>query len=104
MNIDELAKYLADKGRIGLTDALCEKLGLDSPAVTQARLAAQVSDGGSHLQVLFLACFVVDDTDFFSDGEIYWWSIPAVVDAAGKVTRNTLHGLPTGIGAHRMGH
>jgi hypothetical protein len=73
MNTDELAKYLANKGRIGLNDALCDKLGIESEGVTRARLAAQSGDGGNHLQVLFLTCFVVDDTDFFGDGEIYWW-------------------------------
>jgi len=103
MNIDELAKHLADKSRIGLTDALCEKLDLDSTAVTRARLSAQITEGRGHLQVLFLACFVVDDTDFFSDGEIYWWSIPAVVEADGKVSRNNTYGLPNGMDPHKCG-
>jgi hypothetical protein len=103
MDLDALAKHLSDPARIGLDEALAKKLGLTSPEATRGRLLAQVESDRSHLQVLFLGCFVVDDTDFFGDGEVYWWSIPTMIGAGGKATCSALHGLPTGMPPHRCG-
>jgi hypothetical protein len=46
---------------------------------------------------------VVDDTDFWDDGEIYWWAIPTLVDRSGKATCGALSGLPTGAAPHKCG-
>ena len=64
---------------------------------------AQTEGGRTHLGVYLLACYVVDDTDFWGDGEIYWWSIPTIVDNSGKVTKSALYGLPTGNEPHKVG-
>ena len=71
MNLDELAKHLTDPGRIGLNEELIKKLRLPTAEAARGRLLGEQEDDRGHLQVSFLACFVVDDTDFFSDGEIY---------------------------------
>ncbi len=103
MALDDLAKRLADPSHVGLTSELMEKLGIKDADVTRGRLMAQMDDGNSHLGVYMLACYVVDDTDFWGDGEIYWWSIPALVDRDGKVTRDPLAGLPNGMPPHKVG-
>lgn len=103
MDLNALAKHLSDRERLGLTEVLSGKLGIPSEDVTRGRLLAQVEGEAGHLVVQFLACFVIDDTDFFGDGEIYWWAIPVLVDAHGKVTKNALHGLPSGMPPHRCG-
>jgi len=103
MGIDRLAERLTDKHRIGWTEALAERLGLQDPAAVRARLAAQASEGRRHLGVYLLGAYVVDDTDFWGDGEIYWWSIPALVDHEGRTRPNPLNGLPTGEPPHKVG-
>jgi len=103
MNLDELAKNLSDPTRIGLNDELAKKLGVLDADVTRGRLLSQTEEIRGHLQVLFLACYVIDDTDFFGDGEVYWWSIPAMVDDEGKVSCNPLHGLPNAMPPHKCG-
>lgn len=103
MDLDALAQHLSDKSRIGLTDLLCKDIGIVDESTMRGRLLAQLEGERGHLVVQFLACFVIDDTDFFGDGEIYWWSIPTITDAEGKVRKNPAHGLPTGMGPHKCG-
>jgi len=101
MKLDNLVKHLSNQSRIGLTPELATKLGIASAEVTRGRLLAQAEEGQSHLGVYLLAIYVVDDTDFWGDGEIYWWAIPALVDGAGKVHKDPLAGLPIGVPPHR---
>jgi hypothetical protein len=103
MGLDSLAKKLADTQRIGLTPELVARLGIASEDVTRGRLMAQLEGDRAHLAVYLLGSYVVDDTDLWGDGEIYWWSIPAIVDAHGQVVRDPLHGLPNGMEPHRVG-
>jgi hypothetical protein len=103
MGIDQLVQRLTDKQRIGLTDPVAERLGLNDPDIVRARLKSQLEGQRSHLGVYLLGAYVVDDTDFWGDGEIYWWSIPAIVDTEGRTRRSTLHGLPTGEPPHKVG-
>jgi hypothetical protein len=46
---------------------------------------------------------VVDDTDVWGDGEIYWWAIPVLVTTKGKCRWSPLTGLPTGAAPHKCG-
>lgn len=103
MKLEVLAKKLSDRGRLGLNDTLSERLGLASEDVTRGRLMAQIDEARAHLGVYLLAAFVVDDTDTWSDGEVYWWAIPTLVDAEGKIRKNVLHGLPSGQAPHKVG-
>jgi hypothetical protein len=103
MGLEELAKRLSDTSRIGLNPELAKRLGIASEDVTRGRLMAQLEGDDSHLGVYLLACYVVDDTDFWGDGEIYWWCIPVIADKEGQVTKNPLHGLPTGDAPHKVG-
>jgi hypothetical protein len=103
MSLEDLAKRLADTNRVGLTSELVDKLNIASEDVTRGRLMAQLEGDHSHLGVYLIACYVVDDTDFWGDGEIYWWSIPVIVDRDGKVTKNPLYGLPNGEAPHKCG-
>jgi hypothetical protein len=100
---DHLAKVLSDRGRIGLTPELADKLGIRSEDATRGQLLSEEEDGRGHLGVYLLAAYVVDDTDFWDDGEIYWWAIPALVDRAGKASCGPLSGLPTGAAPHKCG-
>jgi hypothetical protein len=103
MGIPELAKQIANPNRIGMNADLAERLGVADEDVVRARLMGQVDDDQSHLGVYLLATYVVDDTDVWGDGEIYWWSIPALVDKDGMVKANPLHGLPLGEPPHKVG-
>jgi hypothetical protein len=103
MNLDNLVRHLSNPQRIGLTPALGIRLGVDDPELVRGRLLAQVERGRAHLGVYLLAIYVVDDTDFWGDGEIYWWSIPALVDGAGKARKDALAGLPLGEPPHKCG-
>lgn len=103
MKLDRLVKHLTNPSHIGLTDALRERLGVGSADIARGKLLAQVEEDHSHLGVYMLGCYVVDDTDFWSDGEIYWWSIPTLVDRDGKVRRDALGGLPNGAPPHKCG-
>jgi hypothetical protein len=69
----------------------------------RGRLMAESEDGRNHLGVYLLASYVVDDTDFWGDGEIYWWSIPAMLSSDGKISKKPLHGLPNGAPPHKVG-
>jgi hypothetical protein len=103
MGLESLAKKLSNPNRIGLTPELVTGLGIASEDVTRGRLMAQLEGDRSHLGVYLVGSYVVDDTDIWGDGEIYWWSIPVIIDAAGKVLRDPLHGLPSGMSPHRLG-
>jgi hypothetical protein len=103
MGLEALAKKLANPDRIGLTPELVNRLGIASEEVTRGRLMAQIEGDRAHLGVYLLACYVVDDTDLWGDGEIYWWSIPVIVDTQGQVLRDPLYGLPNGMEPHRVG-
>ena len=52
--------------------------------------------------VYLLAVYVIDDTDFWSDGEIYWWTIPALETKSG-ITWSATYGLPNGAPPHKCG-
>ncbi|HTM45264.1 MAG TPA: hypothetical protein VL137_09940 [Polyangiaceae bacterium] len=103
MKLEGLASKLSDINQLGLTPALRERLGIANADVTRGRLMAQADDARSHLGVYLLAAFVVDDTDAWGDGEIYWWCIPAMVGADGQVRKNVLHHLPSGAAPHKVG-
>jgi hypothetical protein len=103
MRIDHLAKTLADRGHIGLTPELADRLKLRTEDAMRGQLLAEVEDDNGHLGVYLLAAYVVDDTDFWDDGEIYWWSIPTLVDRAGKATWSPRSGLPSGAAPHKCG-
>lgn len=103
MGIAELSKQLSNPRRLGLDPGLAEQLGLADEDMVRARLSSQLEDEQGHLGIYLLAAYVVDDTDIFGDGEIYWWSIPALVDVEGKVRKNPLFGLPNGEPPHKVG-
>ncbi|MFO0566098.1 MAG: hypothetical protein U0263_10585 [Polyangiaceae bacterium] len=103
MSLDDLASKLSDPSRIGLSEELAKKLGVVSREATRGRLMAQVEGDASHLGVYLLATYVVDDTDFWGDGEIYWWCIPALGRAGGRVRKEVLAGLPSGAPPHKVG-
>jgi hypothetical protein len=103
MGLDDIAKLLADTDRAGLNEELAKKLGIVGPDVTRGRLMAQLEGDASHLGVYLLASYVVDDTDFWGDGEIYWWAIPVVTRTGGQVQKDPLAGLPTGAPPHKVG-
>jgi hypothetical protein len=103
MGLDDVAQRLSDPNRIGLNEALAKRLGIASEDVMRGRLMAEMEGEDSHLGVYLLAAYVVDDTDFWGDGEIYWWSIPALVTAGSKVSKNPLVGLPNGEAPHKVG-
>jgi hypothetical protein len=103
MGIPELAKRLANRNRIGCTPELADKLGLKSEDAIRGQLLAEDDDAGTFLGVYLLAAYVVDDTDVWGDGEIYWWSIPALVGKDGKASWGALRGLPNGEEPHKCG-
>jgi hypothetical protein len=103
MKLETLVRHLSNPMRVGLTPELFAKLGVAEAEVTRGRLLAQIEQGHSHLGVYLLGIYVVDDTDFWGDGEIYWWSIPTLLDAAGKARRDPLAGLPLGDAPHKCG-
>jgi hypothetical protein len=86
-----------------MTPELSERLGLEDPDVIRARMLSEAQSDKSHLGVYLLGAYVVDDTDLWGDGEIYWWSIPALVRRDGTVHRNPLHGVPMGQPPHKVG-
>jgi hypothetical protein len=103
MGLEELAKRLADVGRLGMTPALAEKLKLRSEDAIRGQLMSMTDGDRGPLGVYFLAIYVVDDTDLFDDGEIYWWSIPVLVDTKGKASWSPVSGLPAGATPHKCG-
>jgi hypothetical protein len=100
---DALAERLADRSRIGMSDSLADKLKIKTADAFRGELLA--SGDGKHgpLGVYLLAVYVVDDTDFWSDGEIYWWSIPTVVRKNGDAGWSAAQGLPAGAPPHKCG-
>ncbi|MBW2526981.1 MAG: hypothetical protein JRI23_22560 [Deltaproteobacteria bacterium] len=103
MKLDKLVQHLTNPAHIGLTAELRERLGVASPDVVRGKLLAEVEEDHSHLGVYMLGCYVVDDTDFWSDGEIYWWSIPTLIGKDGKVQKSPIGGLPNGAPPHKCG-
>lgn len=103
MHYEGLAKKLADRTRIGLSDELADKLKLKSEDAIGGALMAMTEDQRGVLGVYLLAVYVIDDTDFWSDGEIYWWSIPTLETKGGGVMWNATYGLPNGAPPHKCG-
>lgn len=100
--LDALAKRLADTSRLGMTPELAERLRLDEDLV-RGKLMAMCDGARGPVGVYLLAVYVVDDTDLFDDGEIYWWSVPALVDKKGKASWSVVSGLPAGGAPHKCG-
>jgi hypothetical protein len=103
VRLDDLAKRLSDRGRIGLTPELGDKLKLKSEDATRANLMAMEDEAQGFLGIYLLGAYVVDDTDVWGDGEIYWYSIPVHLDRKGRATWDPILGLPTGMAPHRVG-
>ena len=98
----QLAKRVSDPQRIGLTPELAAKL-LKSEEAARGYLLAQEEDDRGHLGVYMLGAYVIDDTDLWGDGEIYWFSIPVFVDKQGKGEWDPVLGLPSAEPPHRVG-
>jgi hypothetical protein len=103
MGLEELAKRLADTSRLGMTPTLAESLKLKPEEVMHGQLMAMTDGPRGPLGVYLLAIYVVDDTDLFDDGEIYWWSIPVLVDKKGHARWGQAWGLPAGAPPHKCG-
>jgi hypothetical protein len=103
MKLDDLAKRLADPARFGMTPAIADKLKIKSEEVVRGQLVAMSDGDKGPLGVYLLAIYVVDDTDLFGDGSIYWWSIPTLVDRQGKASWSPTSGLPAGGAPHKCG-
>jgi hypothetical protein len=103
MGLDDLAKRLADTSRIGMTAAIAEKLRIKSEDATRGELMAMSDEARGPLGVYLLAIYVVDDTDVFGDGEIYWWSIPVILEKGNKARWSPVLGLPSAAPPHRTG-
>ncbi|MCU0692972.1 MAG: hypothetical protein MUF54_16365, partial [Polyangiaceae bacterium] len=101
--IDELAFKLIDRTRIGLSDELAEKLNVLPGDTVRGRLLATTEGNDGPLGIYLLSAYVIDDTDFWSDGEIYWWSIPVMKRRDGTVSWSTMTGLPAGAKPHDVG-
>lgn len=102
MDLEPLVKRLADTSRLGMSAAIAEKLKLTEDVV-RGQLMALCDGPRGPLGVYLLAVYVVDDTDLFDDGEIYWWSIPTLVDKQGKASWGPVSGLPAGGAPHKCG-
>jgi hypothetical protein len=103
MGLEELAKRLADTSRLGMTPTIAETLKLKSEDVVRGQLMAMSDGPRGPLGVYLLAIYVVDDTDLFDDGEIYWWSVPVLVDRKGLARWSPVSGLPAGAPPHKCG-
>jgi hypothetical protein len=86
-----------------MSAAIAEKLKVKSEDVVRGQLMAMTDGDRGPYGVYLLAVYVVDDTDLFDDGEIYWWSIPALVDKQGKASWSSVSGLPAGAAPHKCG-
>jgi hypothetical protein len=102
MRLGELAKRLSDTSRVGLDAELITKLGLKSEDATRGYLLSQEEERG-HLGVYLLGAYVIDDTDLWGDGEIYWFSIPVLTDKQGQSEWDPVLTLPSGAAPHRVG-
>jgi hypothetical protein len=103
MKLDELARLLSNREHVGLTEELGKRLGVTSEEATRGRLMALAEVDRSYFGVYLLAAYVVNDTDFWGDGEVYWWSVPTLVSADGTVVKDPLYGLPNGAAPHKVG-
>jgi len=103
MGLEELAKRVANTGRLGMSQAIAEQLKLPSEDVARGQLMAMTEGGRGPLGVYLLAMYVVDDTDLIGAGEIYWWSIPVLLDSGGKARWGASLGLPAGAAPHKCG-
>lgn len=103
MNVTELSKLLSDRERVGMNEELAKKLGLTGEEATRGRLMALADTDRPYFGVYLLAAYVVNDTDFWGDGEIYWWTIPTMVGEGGSVVKDPLYGLPSGGPPHKVG-
>src|SRR5580698_706824 len=103
MELENLAKRLADPSRPGLSPELAEKLKLKSEDVVRGQLMAMTDGERGPLGVYLLGIYVVDDTDVFGDGQIYWWSIPVLLDKQGNARWSAVSGLPAGGAPHKTG-
>lgn len=103
MKLDNLVRHLKADKRLGLTAELADQLGLSSAEATRGKLLAQADEDRSHLGVYLLGLYVVDDCELLGEGDIYWWSVPALVGEGGQARREPLCGLPRGALPHRCG-
>lgn len=103
MNLDDLAKRLADTSRLGMTPELAEQLRVKSEDVVRGQLMAITDGARGPMGVYLLALYIVDDTDLFGDGDIYWWSVAALMDKQGKASWSPISGLPAGGAPHKCG-
>jgi len=103
MELENLARRLADVGRPGMSPEIAEKLKLKSEDVVRGQLMAMTDGDRGPLGVYLLAIYVVDDTDVFGDGQIYWWSVPVLVDKQGNARWSAVSGLPAGASPHKTG-
>ncbi len=101
--LEDLAKTLSDTKRIGLNEELVKKLRIVDEELTLTRLKAQIDDTRPHRAIHMIGAYVENDTDLIGKGEIYWWSVPMLGEASGKITWNPLIGLPNGAPPHRCG-
>lgn len=95
MALDDLARVLSDKKRLGLDDELADQLRVTDLDVTRARLEAE-ADGRAHVTIHLIGAWVEDCRDAVGKGEVYWWSIPMLGTQEGKIRWSPLVGLPTG--------
>jgi hypothetical protein len=102
MGLNELAARLADSSRIGLTPELADKLKV-KPDVVRGQMLAQSDGSSAPLGVYMIGVYVVDNTDFWGDGEIYYWTIPVLVNKQGKTSWGLASGLPSGAPPHKVG-
>lgn len=93
MASQQLALSLVRADRLGMTPEVARSLGVESEAETAALLTKIASESAGLLGVYLLGVFVIDDTDLWSDGELYWFSIPTLVKRGGAEMRTTW-GLP----------
>ncbi len=103
MGYDELARRLADRDRSGLSPELADQLKLPSEDVLRGQLMALSDERRGPMSVSLLSVYVVDDTDTWDKGEIYWWTIPVLVDTRGNARWSPLSGLPMGAAPHKCG-
>lgn len=103
MKLDAIAKLLADREHVGLSEELAKKLGLGTEEATRGRLMALADVDRPCFGVYLLAAYVVNDTDFWGDGEIYWWSVPCMATSDGQFVKSALYGLPNGAPPHKVG-
>src|SRR5208283_5218292 len=103
MALESLAKRIANPSRLGMTPELAQQLRIPSEDVARGQLMAMAEGDRGPIGVYLLAMYVVDDTDVIGAGEIYWWSIPVLLDAKGNASWGAATGLPNGAEPHKCG-